>query len=747
MIKRFIEYIYLYRKATFIIGVVLLLLCMLLAYFSPHTFQARMRSVCLVESKEMYVVTFKDGKELQLSVSQHRFSDVDGDMPTASAFTCSGFFVSNDGHLVTTTDAVGNAQLSLPADTVENIVEKEKSRVEEQQKAIDQDVRELDYYSKTHSVIDDGYNEIMEYREKVHARKRYIDSLLTILVNAEKVGIKNCRLKTDFTISFANVQQERGDTAIVYRMKASLLANEGNLLLLRTQDGEMPASAKIVSPYYLPLISTGKCVTGFWDDSCLPDAMSLKTMPKGISPYINGAICSNSLAQTCGVYHNGDVIGMYRVCALVNKFKSLPLWIISDAYYGLKRFVCGVELKEASTIVDKKRKYGANVKGLFSVSNLYGSKRVEVGLYSGRLIKGQPDGFGVVKYESDGGMRYAGYWENGKRAGEGVLVDSAGQTIKGVWVADTISTGTIINKTGVYVGEISADMLPEGVGSYSSLETHLYYYGNWHKGKRDGYGYEIGGKKIVRSGIWRKNRFRGEQMVYTKDRVYGIDISRYQHEIGRRKYGIAWAMLRIKSLGTSSKKKILGRVDYPVSFVYIKASQGVRVWNKYYPSDIRSARRCGYKVGAYHFLSTRTPARAQALHFLAIAKPRLGDLPPMLDVEPTDKQIVKMGGKAVLFRQILAWMHVVERVTGTKPVLYVGQEFVNKYLPHAPAELSNYQVWIARYGQFKPYVHLLYWQLSADGRIRGIRGNVDVNVFNGTKLSFKEYVRQNCVKR
>ena len=68
----------------------------------------------------------------------------------------------------------------------------------------------------------------------------------------------------------------------------------------------------------------------------------------------------------------------------------------------------------------------------------------------------------------------------------------------------------------------------------------------------------------------------------------------------------------------------------------------------------------------------------------------------------------------------------------------MGQNFVNNHLNHAPEALRDYEVWIARYGEFKPYVRLLHWQLTPYGRVRGIRGEVDINVFNGTREQFEE---------
>ena len=55
---------------------------------------------------------------------------------------------------------------------------------------------------------------------------------------------------------------------------------------------------------------------------------------------------------------------------------------------------------------------------------------------------------------------------------------------------------------------------------------------------------------------------------------------------------------------------------------------------------------------------------------------------------------------------------------------------------------SLYRVWIARYGEYKPDVKLIYWQLSPDGRVRGIHRLVDINVFNGYQDEWNEYIGQ-----
>lgn len=289
---------------------------------------------------------------------------------------------------------------------------------------------------------------------------------------------------------------------------------------------------------------------------------------------------------------------------------------------------------------------------------------------------------------------------------------------------------TAIDSIGTYTGGRDTMAMPHG---YGQLHTHqgAYYEGEWTHGKRNGVGFSITPGQRLRLGEWKDDKFLGERITYTPERIYGIDISRHQHEKGRKRYSINWQDLRITSLGKKSKKIIHGKVDYPVRFVFIKATEGVTIRNKYFSADYAAARKHGYRTGAYHFFSIRTPGRQQAINFLRNSRYTKGDLPPVLDLEPTDAQIRKAGGIQALFRNVRTWLNTVENQRGVRPILYISQRFVNKYLSLAPDLHNNYDVWIARYGEYKPDVNLVYWQLSPDGRVKGIHGDVDINVYNG----------------
>ena len=331
----------------------------------------------------------------------------------------------------------------------------------------------------------------------------------------------------------------------------------------------------------------------------------------------------------------------------------------------------------------------------------------------------------------------AGHYHIGPLRGEGITRDDEGHIVCAVWDADTIVKARRTDSLGVYSGQMNSFMEASGEGIYDARDGS-HYEGMWHDGKRHGFGFESSPNHQVRVGQWKNNRFLGEKIRYTTERIYGIDISRHQHDIGRRHYGINWRQVRITSLG--SKHNTEGHT-YPVSFVYIKSTEGTTIRNRYFLKDYMDAHKQGIHVGAYHFFSLRTSAAEQASFFLKHTLIRDSDFPPVLDVEPSDAQIEQIGGGEALLSRVRQWLQLVERSTGKRPILYINQMFVNKYMRNADDIKQRYNVWIARYGEYKPDVKLVYWQLTPDGRVNGITGPVDINVFNGFQGQFDEFCR------
>ena len=340
-----------------------------------------------------------------------------------------------------------------------------------------------------------------------------------------------------------------------------------------------------------------------------------------------------------------------------------------------------------------------------------------------------------------------GTWQGRTREGTALAVDSTGFTIIGTYDADTIHTGLRIDTVGTYLGDFVGTKA-DGHGAY--IAKGSYFEGHWTEDKRNGFGIQLltpaGENPRLQVGEWKNNRFWGERMKYTSERIYGIDIARYQHGKGRHKYPIQWQKLGIHYLGRKANNNVHGTADYPVSFIFIKSTEGTSIRNHYYVSDYAKARKHGIPIGAYHFFSLKSSGAAQAQHFINNTLFKKGDLPPVLDVEPSDAQIKAAGGPEKMFQQIRIWLRMVKARCGVPPILYINQMFINKYFSLAPDIKRDYDVWIARYGEYKPDVRLAFWQLSSDGRVKGITGDVDINVFNGYKSQFDDFIANKTIK-
>ena len=196
--------------------------------------------------------------------------------------------------------------------------------------------------------------------------------------------------------------------------------------------------------------------------------------------------------------------------------------------------------------------------------------------------------------------------------------------------------------------------------------------------------------------------------------IRGIDISHHQGKIN-------WEKLRWAKLG-----------EEPLAFVFMKATEGVTLVDKKFDFNFAQAKENGLIRGAYHFFVPSISAELQARHFLRQAHLEAGDLPPVLDIE----QIGNLT-PSELRKAALTWLRIVERHFNVAPILYTNYKFKRVYLN--TRDFDKYPYWIAHY-----YVKDLryqgpwkFWQHTDKGDLLGIRGDVDLNVFNGSMYSLK----------
>lgn len=186
----------------------------------------------------------------------------------------------------------------------------------------------------------------------------------------------------------------------------------------------------------------------------------------------------------------------------------------------------------------------------------------------------------------------------------------------------------------------------------------------------------------------------------------GIDVSRYQGHIN-------WEELK---------------KNPKIKFVYIKATEGSDYIDPTYLENIRNARKQGFKVGSYHFLTTRSSVVTQFMNFAKTVKRDEQDLLPVIDVEN-----IKPWSSQQLRDSLKVFADLVEEYYGCKPVIYAGESFFNKYLGRA---FAGYPLFIARYNTVAPNVcaKWVLWQFADNGLFKGaVKGNygeVDLSRFN-----------------
>lgn len=710
--------------------------------FRPNTYRGQLAATCRVETRLWYEITSGGKDTLRMAVSDAHTTDDMGRPLYEDTTHTSGVFVSASGHLVAPSSALLDAEDVLKTDTLRSLLLKEQARLQALLKEQKETVKELEYYARTHSVADDGYNEVMRHGSLTLIWKGHTDSLLTLvdaLLSQPQIKARLRHVSTVLTTALPGRKVKDGVRVEQKRVVANCLQRKDGLLLMQTSEKRLPLRSTFVSLYNVG--DNAEVAIGYLGHMTVPELISQDVAGRFPHTMTEGMLQLDARGNAVAMMTGRHTVGWDKVRAFCLQEHRLS-WLLENAWHGwLHAFVL---TKDTVNIGEKTiYQWKENVKVRFQERHLYIVKTDTLGTFAGRYVDNAANGFGLK--ESNDSTVYIGFFKNGRRQGRGSLTDSLGHTFSGFWQNDTLPQGLLRDNSCVYRGCFNARLQRHGQGESHEFGKS-YYNGLWANNLREGFGFSFGERHIVRAGIWKKNAFRGEQMVYTKDRVYGIDISRYQHEIGRKRYGINWSALRITRLGAANASRVRGTQNYPVTFVYVKATEGTTSFNRYYAADIAAARRRGLRVGAYHFFSTKSPGADQARNFIKRAKLQRGDLPPVLDVEPSDQQIAAMGGRNAMYREMMAWLRVVKNHCGTMPILYISQGFVNKYMMNAPASLARYQVWIARYGEYKPYVHLLYWQLSPYGRVAGIQGDVDINVFNGSRKQFMRFAKANAVK-
>lgn len=175
-----------------------------------------------------------------------------------------------------------------------------------------------------------------------------------------------------------------------------------------------------------------------------------------------------------------------------------------------------------------------------------------------------------------------------------------------------------------------------------------------------------------------------------------------------------------------------------VSFVFVKASEGATLTDKSYCKNFVGAKQAAIPVSAYHFFNFNRDGYRQASNFLRMVKLEELDLPPVIDVEEWGNRIRRPRKEIIL--DLREFINTVEKKAGRKMIIYTNEDTYKFYIKD---NFPDNDIWICSFNQ-KPEIDVkwTFWQYSHDGKLKGVPGRVDFNVFHGSSLEWNQYLNK-----
>lgn len=202
--------------------------------------------------------------------------------------------------------------------------------------------------------------------------------------------------------------------------------------------------------------------------------------------------------------------------------------------------------------------------------------------------------------------------------------------------------------------------------------------------------------------------------------VHGIDASRWQGPVD-------WAMARANG----------------VNFAFLKATEGGDLLDPEFRGNWRGARAAGVPVGAYHFWYFCRPAAEQARWFMAHVPRQPGALPPVLDMEwtPFSPTCTLRPPPEAVRAEARIFLDMIEAHYGQRPIIYSTPDF---YATNEMWKLGPYDFWLRSVAGHPRDVyagrHWTFWQYTGTGRVPGVQGKSDINVFSGTPAEWAAWL-------
>jgi len=196
--------------------------------------------------------------------------------------------------------------------------------------------------------------------------------------------------------------------------------------------------------------------------------------------------------------------------------------------------------------------------------------------------------------------------------------------------------------------------------------------------------------------------------------VRGIDVSHHNGEIN-------WDSVALQN----------------IKFAYIKASEGNDLQDRRFEQNWKEIRRVGLIPGAFHVFGNCSKGVEQAQNFLMVWIDRRVTLQPAVDVS-SGAACARANGKPE--DELIAFLDEIERSIGRRPIVYDNRVEIPAIGRPSRNPDTKWARGIILHPNSSHRDNWIFWQYSHRGKVDGIIGPVDLNVFQGSEEEFEEFV-------
>ena len=170
-----------------------------------------------------------------------------------------------------------------------------------------------------------------------------------------------------------------------------------------------------------------------------------------------------------------------------------------------------------------------------------------------------------------------------------------------------------------------------------------------------------------------------------------------------------------------------------IKFVFIKATEGETFRDENFKLNYSKAGHAGLKRGAYHYFRFDKDGVLQAINLLDAVKGLEPELGLVIDVEDAANPATDPDTVITRLMQMTDYLIL----KGHRVMFYTNIRGYEKYLME---EFPGYLLWICSFSENPINADWTFWQYNHRGKVKGIKGNVDLNVFIGDEKDWEKYL-------